>query len=579
MQPFSRFSEKLTHGHLPTLAVTYLALLGFYFLTATSNYAETDDVFAFAYRAENFPLDYISDPRLMLYHMLMRGLYLGVSSVFPSASALFIMRAVALFSAPLILLLLAQLLTRHFSLRSSTAVLTAAFMAFSYGFWRYAVEADVYIPATLLIMLTLHLIITAGPGAGDHKLVGAAMLAALTVMFYQPAVLAVFLAFPLLLVTRERKYQLVIYLVVGGALTAIGYTAAYLYSQNAPLSTDSMLRFLSQRSQEFMVPPLSVAVFIKSVIKSGFALSHDLVSANWLFGIDGLNQLVQRVFPNNVIEEEIFAAKKAGWVPYLSLLWLTALAIILLKLIIGLRDVPWMRIRERRVQMVLLWLTINAAIIGRLNPAGIEAWLMVLVPLFILIAVFLLEPLVNQNRMPLLVPALALYLGHNITGGMAMMWNPAGDFDQVKASWAIERADENDLIIVVDDAGLAELLRYQSPAKVDLVRATATPRIAQSFLSGVAPYPPVLTYGRDFFGQEVFRHIQDTLSRKGAVFVFDEFFTWDTEYRNFYGPQTDYERASLLQLRENAINERHESAAGVTYQLSRPGAFAADAAR
>ena len=574
-QALNRLGRRVAEGHGPTWILSYLLLAAFYLLTATSNYAETDDVFAFAYRAEHLPLNDISDPRLMLYHMLMRCLYLGLSFVFPDIPSLPIMRGVALLSAPLIILLLARLLVTQFSLRGSSAVLTVALLAVSYGFWRYAVEADVYIPATLLIMTTLNLLLTSGPKWTDRRLACATVIAAVTVLFYQPAVLAVFLSFPLLLLQRRRAPQLIMYCTAGGALVLAGYIAAFFYSQEAPLTAYSLTQFLAQRSQEFMVPPLSLAVFVKSVIKSGMALAHDLLSANWLFGIDAVAQLIQRLFPNNVIEEEIFAARSAGWMPWLSFFWVPALALVTMRLLWRAPAPATSRLWERPLQLCLWWLAINAAVIGRLNPAGIEAWLMVLVPLFVLLGVFLMDPLVGAGRTALLTLCLALYFGHNLSGGIAMMWDRDGDLDFVKGQWAIEEAGARDTIIVVDDAGLAEMLRYRSVAQVDLVRAVESPGMAQSLLSGEPPIRPVLTFGRNFKNQNVYDHIQRSAAAGGSVFLFDEFFSWDTEYRHLYRRQSAMEQQVLTQLRQATTAQERTEVGGV-YRITAKERLAGD---
>lgn len=573
------YAQRLAAGHRSTMVLTYVGMVVFYALTATRNFAETDDVFAFAYRAEHFPFDNISDPRLMLYHMLMRALYLSLAAFDPAVSALPLMRGVALLSAPWVLLILFDLLARRLALRPSTALLTVAFLGLSYGFWRYAVEADVYVPAMLLLLLTLRRLLTVQGAAADPRLWSAAVLAALTVLFYQPAVLVVFGAFPLLLFSRDRLGQLLVYMAVGVALVGGGYLAAYQVSQDAPLTVANLTAFLAQRSAEFMVPALSPGVVVKSMIKSLFALGHDLVSANWVFAIDGLGGLVQRVFPANVIDEEVFAARSAGWLPWLSLFWLPALGGAVWLAWRALPGIPWARWRQRENLALVAWLALTGLVIGRLNPAGIEAWLIVLVPLFALLAVFVLEPLVLAGRVPLLLAALALYAAHNTTGGMAMMWDGAGDLDQVKGRWVIEQARENDLVVVVDDAGLAELLRYRTDARVDLIRAYDTPFIAYSLLSGEPPPRPVLTYGRDFLLQDVYAHILDASDKGGVLYVFEEFFSWDTEYAAAYAPHTAEELDLLARLRSRSVMERHAGPAGASYRLQIARVPSAAAAR
>ena len=194
---------------------------------------------------------------------------------------------------------------------------------------------------------------------------------------------------------------------------------------------------------------------------------------------------------------------------------------------------------------------------------------MVLIPLFCLLAVFFFEPLVEARRTLLLSTILFVFTAHNLTGGMAITWSLTGDFDYVKGQWVIEQATGDDLIIVIDDAGLAEMLRYRSQAKVDLVRAGSSPAIAHSLLNGEPPVQPILTFGRDFLGQDVYKHIQHSTEQGGRIFLFDEFFTWDTEYSAYYRPQSDYEEAVLSELR-SVSEDRHQSLTGVAYRFNTP---------
>ena len=59
----SGWVDRLAKGDWPTTGLLFLLIFAFYLATAAGNISETDDVYAFAYRAENFPVNYLSDPR------------------------------------------------------------------------------------------------------------------------------------------------------------------------------------------------------------------------------------------------------------------------------------------------------------------------------------------------------------------------------------------------------------------------------------------------------------------------------------------------------------------------------------
>ena len=321
-----QFVEAIARGEWrASLCVGGLLSL-FYLLTAAANLAETDDVYEFAYRAEQVPASEVSDPRLMLYHMLMRGLYLVTSSLAPDVRALWVMRVFSAVCAAALLLLLLRVLLDAFKLPLAMAALTVMMLGVTYGFWRYAAEAEVYIPAMLLTLLVLQRLLGA-QSMRDHMLAGA--LAGLAVLFYQPNVIPALMAFPLLFLRRGQFLWGLAYVVIAVVVTVMGYAVGFALYWPEPASIAAGKAFLAQRSSEFIVPPLSLKTVVVSLIRSGFAFGHDVVAATWLFGFEPAAALIQRAFSSNVIAEEIYAASRVGWFRFAPLLILPALVVLL----------------------------------------------------------------------------------------------------------------------------------------------------------------------------------------------------------------------------------------------------------
>ena len=303
------------------------------------------------------------------------------------------------------------------------------------------------------------------------------------------------------------------------------------------------------------------------MIKSGVALSHDIVSATWLLGIDPLRELVQRIFPHQVVEEEIFAARVFGRAIFLPLALLPALAVSVFWVIVKLPGIPWRALTKRPALAWVAWLLTMGLVIARLNPASIEAWLMVLPPLFALFGMLVIQPAVHAGRTRLLYVALALLFAHNTVGGMAIMWRADGDFDYIKARWAIEHSRENDLIIVVDDAGFAEFLRYRTPSTVALIGAPYSPEIAAGLLNDAVEEISVWTFGRDFTGRSVSLMLKVTQESGGDLILFEDFFTWQTESQSRYPPQSAAQAALLEELREKMEQTYAVEPQGASYGL------------
>ncbi|MFK8048442.1 MAG: hypothetical protein AB8B81_08415 [Halioglobus sp.] len=560
----------LARGSKPALFLAWCLLVAFFALTMANNFSETDDVFAFAFRAENFPLDHISDPRLMLYHMAMRSIYLVVSTIDPQVSALALMRTFSLLCAPVCLLLLLRIMHREFGMDAVSAVLTTALLAVTYGFWRYAVEADVYIPAIAWILLVFSYLLRLQRSRERQfgATIFAGLLGGLGVLFYQPSAIPLFFVFPLMLMFRSGVGSAFLYGIVGTIVVVAGYVAGYLYAMDLPLNRNNLIYFLSQRSGEFMVPALSLGVVVKSIIKSGFALSHDLLSASWVFGSEMLSALVHRIFPSNVTEEEIYAARSVGQLIYLPFITIPMILAGLFTLWRRIPEIPWRVWKSWQAMVLLVWLLLNAAVIGRLNPAGIEAWLMVLVPLVGLVGLLVIRPAVEAGETRLIAALLTLVLVHNWFAGMLIVRDSDSDYDYVKGEWVIEQALENDLVIVVDDAGFAELMRYRSKAEVVLVSSLSTPTLARMLLSGRPGDIPVYTRGRDFAGLPLFSYIEEVRRTSGFVFLFEDFVTWNTEYRRYYGEPNEQAKALFDRMIAERARETQEGVIGRSFRMS-----------
>lgn len=524
----AHWQDRIMSGDKLAFLLFIIVITGLYLLTSAGNFSETDDVYAFAYRTENFLYSHVSDPRLMLYHMSMRAIYLATNGLLTplgvEVSGLACMRMFSAICGAITLWLMIKILRKDFKLSTNTAWLGAAFLSVSYGFWRYAAEAEVYIPATMLCLLVFHLMLAE---RFQHLLamllIGA--LSGLIVLFYQPSVIPLFFAFPFLILYRDKLLHVLAYGLTGVFVVIAGYLAGFFLFWTEPLSLDSFLAFLSQRAGEFMIPSMSIKTVIVSILRSGLALSHDFISANWVFAFQPALDFVARVFPGNVIIEEVFLAKQVG--AWLYLLFIThillaiAIVYLLFKNSLNIKKIEI----TRPFVVIVIWVLINGAIIGRLNPAGIEAWIMLLAPLLILVSVCIFEPITKGKITSKILPVLLIsLLFHNFFGGMKLVFDPGYEYHRVKGNWVIENATENDLVLIAGDAGFVETLRYLSKANVVYTQLQTKAEITEGLLSLKLNELRTLTHGRDFKGDSVAQKITAAWKNGGRVIVFEDFF-------------------------------------------------------
>ena len=325
------------------------------------------------------------------------------------------------------------------------------------------------------------------------------------------------------------------------------------------------MAFLSQRSNEFMVPPLSLKTIIVSMVRSAFALTHDFVSANWIFGLEPAVLLINKAFSNNVVVEEIFLARRAGFLVSLPILTLLPLVWVVYRIAVTAWPLPLKTCINRPCLAVVVWTVLYAAVVGRLNPAGIEAWIMALPPLIILLAILVLENCIKLDKHRIVAILVTLIFFHNAMGGMALVTNPANEYDRVKGEWAIENASEHDLIIVTDNAGLAESLRYLSNANVALLRSFDAANISTILLGDAPQFVRAKTYGRDFGGQSLRDMVAATHAAGGRIILFDNFFT---NRKLFSGSHTELPKP-MRDLKERSSLVYQSADAGATYVLDK----------
>src|SRR6266536_4610201 len=137
-------------------------LAAIYVLTAPGNRSETDDGFAYAYEVGHGRLpELFRDPTHLLFLPLARGGLDLLRGVGVDPGAYDAIRLANSLLAAAAVVLFGVMLRRRLGLSAFAASAGAAGLAISYGFWRYANEADLY-PAAVLGFVVLCLVAFSG---------------------------------------------------------------------------------------------------------------------------------------------------------------------------------------------------------------------------------------------------------------------------------------------------------------------------------------------------------------------------------------------------------------------------------
>lgn len=328
-------------------------------------------------------------------------------------------------------------------------------LLFSYGFWRYSVTAEIYLPALALMMGALLSAVHLQRMSGLFwSGVGLSAAAGLTHLISLPLVLA---AIPALYILRHQRRLAIIHALAVAGLIAAAYGAVAAGPGWRGYIDPAVAR-------EGWAQPVT---WIKAVAAAG----HTLLSGNFLFAWPAAGDALQRMFPSRMLQEEIFMGQQAvAWVRWFAPVTFAAP--------VGVLSAVWLRILVRlRVTRsepdalcagALVWLVGTAALALWTEPANPEMWIAVTAPFWILTACLWPTPQ-PESRMARIAPGLlaVLMLAHNGIGGMAMVASPSSDYSRAKFAWIEARAGKDDLVLTAESHSVITRLQYTLSSRVE----------------------------------------------------------------------------------------------------------------
>ena len=569
----SRFEtqlELLANGRWYLVVLVYLFFSALYLLTWVGNVGDTDDVYYFAYLVENFPVNYVGDPRLLLYKAAMQWGYLGINLAELPITGLQLMRAFSALCGGAIVIVFYQMLVRDLKIHVIAAAAATMFLVMSYGFWRYAIEAEVYIPSILLLLIALRWFyhLENKVEVGPFAMVPLGVFSGIVVLFYQPNAIPLALAFTLMMLRRGRCCGLIVYGLVAGVIVIGGYWLGFKIYTTHPLGLETFQQFLAQRSLEFVVWPFDKENIIRATLGSILILTHDLVSANWLFAHDWVALDVKQLFAYEWFVEKQYTARQGGWLIYPPLLLLPLLGLLSLWLIIRAFPYGFKALVQQKTLPYLVWLLFSGLVVWRLNPYGPEAWIMLLPPLVVVLTILVIQPAVmNGVRKPLLAMVL-IVVAHNAMSGIGIIHDHLSEYAVAKTQWILDNAGENDAVLIVDDNPLFMTMNYRSNAVILPLVLEATPIIAEGLLSGKWRVKLASELSKDFRVVMLDEFFAKTLREGNRVIFTSDFF--EGSRRRQYSTMSDKELALLDELRSRLTEVWHDDELGSIYVMDKP---------
>ncbi|MCW3465413.1 DUF2723 domain-containing protein [Chitinophaga nivalis] len=394
------------------------------------------------------------EPRYLLFLPFAKSVYLLVQHLgFMQADAYLVMCNISSVCATVTLLVFYRFQRRVLLLTVANSIWGCLLLLFSYSFWRYAVEAEVYSLSNLLCIVVLYLVMrTVQQPRRLLKAVLAGSLGGLAVLLYKPNAIPLFFCFPFIFLFSRQWKPFLLYGFTG-AITVVGIF--YIVYTGFGITTPGFLPYM-----------LSGATYTEgSPLMSLFVLGSDVVATNFLYGIPVIRTFIQQHFPAHVIAEEIFAAARNGGWNYAALGTVIALAGSILWALIRYRK-SISRNRLLPVQILLLaWVVIYAAMLLVLDPTSPEPWMMLVMPLILLLA-FGAQRMFYGGRPKVLWLIVVLLFLHNWIGGYRIIASKEGDYMAYSTGWLKTNTQPEDLVLSLGAGTTLAYIAYYTQARI-----------------------------------------------------------------------------------------------------------------
>ena len=443
----------------PHMLVAFLILATIFTISAPQQRFEAEDALDYAAAVEFGETSDLISRNHLAYLPVSKLIFEGAKRLSVVDRALPLMVTVGALTAAGACVLFVVFLRHALNVEVRLAIFGGAALAASYGFWRYAGEAEVYAMASLSALGLLIAAYRLNPST-----VGAATLAVLAVAAILGHSLnaSIVIATPYLLLKRGWPIRhIVAAAVLGLALLMPILFGVYRYSVDDALGRaedPGFAGFYLGKGTRFDLRPLDI------VLAVGVAGSL-IIASNAVFLYEPARDLITELIPTRALSEELYMGATApewlGWIAPVSM----AVAVVSLVALVRRLD-PASAIRSTDGKVLVIWMTVYSFIVivgGNLTQP--EVWLLLLIPFWGLIVISLRMRSVSSGLLLLVAGSLAL---NSLLSGLLPLYT-SSDRQSDLTIWLESNADQSDLVLTADSAGLARYIAYQLPPQVAFI--------------------------------------------------------------------------------------------------------------
>jgi hypothetical protein len=391
--------------------------------------------------------------------------------IFPGVKDYYIIESFSSLWGSLSLVVLYSFFRYRFYFTGVQAAFSILPIAFSYGFWFYSVNIEVYAPPLFFILLALYYLTR--PVLSNLDWFRVFLLHCLAIVFHQ--VNALFLPVVLWKLWEQRgqlsfirgfiAYAIMGVALVGGAYFIVGWIVE---EQNSFSKWIQWMRGYSSGSVFWY--PLSA----KTPIDVSYGFAHAMLGGHYVFQIPTVKEIINSSLASHSLGDEIYIARNIDPGMAVSLTILTAvLGFVMIWLFVRMAG-NFRSLRARSGSVItplILTFFIYSAFFTFWMPEILEFWILQTVIVWLL----LLGAIPAKQLSPgLTIPRIAAFLAImlfciNYFGSIRWMQSKENDFYYVKAKTVEKTASTNDLVLMQDGWIVKDFLAYFTKVKAQPV--------------------------------------------------------------------------------------------------------------
>lgn len=360
------------------------------------------------------------------------------------------------------LLVLYSLYRNRAGFSVKTSLLGLLPIAFSYGFWFYSTNIEVYAPLVFFVLLGIY--IASKPGFNFRDWLSLAATSMLAILFHQVNVLFVIVVLFQLWRIRKQvpwRYWLAGYalsgvIVVVGAYFVVGW---YVEGQNSPEKWLDWLRGYTKHDDYWQ------AVGVKTPLRVSVGFSHAVFGGHFLFQIESFYNFFLKSMKVHSLEDEVYVTRNMSHT-LAGFLAIVMIVVSLCMLFLAARFIKYIRPLMRQFPLLLPPVLLTGAIYSLFfmvwMPEILEFWILqTVLLLFLLFIVLQIKGLPGRLN----VNAFALFLAGsffmiNYFGTLQWMRSLENDLYFAKVQSIQKYSDPKDLILLQDSWIIGGFVRY-----------------------------------------------------------------------------------------------------------------------